>query len=142
MGVMDAPVPSEREQAKMVAEWSWRHFYTNVCIDKKYLLNHKLQVVLPHSMESAVLQITTMVAGERVKEIAYPLDWWQAFKERWFPKIILKRWPVRYHRWKVDFLYPELEVRGGHPEIAIYDSQRSKGYPSWEDRPEELKEEE
>jgi hypothetical protein len=86
------------------------------------------------------MQITTMVAGERVKEIKYPLDWWQAFKERWFPKLFLRRWPVKYHTWKVDFLYPDLEMRrGANPEIAIYDSQRSRGYPSFEDTPQEYK---
>ncbi|HEY3499508.1 MAG TPA: hypothetical protein VGK73_32685 [Polyangiaceae bacterium] len=26
---------------------------------------------------------------------SYPLDWWQAFKGRWFPQWALKRWPVR-----------------------------------------------
>jgi len=30
------------------------------------------------------------------QEIKYPLDWWQAFKERWFGKLLLKRWPVLY----------------------------------------------
>lgn len=28
----------------------------------------------------------------------YPADWWQAFKERWFPKWAKRKWPVRYSR--------------------------------------------
>jgi len=28
--------------------------------------------------------------------VSYPADWWQAVKERWFPKWAISRWPVRY----------------------------------------------
>ncbi len=27
----------------------------------------------------------------------WPTDWWQAFRERWFPAWWLRRWPVRYN---------------------------------------------
>ena len=119
---------------------AWRHFYVNAAFDKRYLTNAELHpIIVPQTMEIAVAQITVFIAGERVKEIRYPLDWWQAFKERWFPKWLLKWKPVVYHTWKIDFLYPELKLRGeAHPEIAIYDSQRSRGYPSWEDTPREF----
>lgn len=131
------------EQQEMVRqlEVAWRHFYTTATFDKKYLVNAKLHpMIIPHSMECAVAQITTMVAGERVKEIKYPMDWWQAFKERWFPKFLLKRFPVDYRIWKIDFLYPEIEWRKQlHPQIAIYDNKRSRGYPSFEDAPQEYK---
>lgn len=41
-------------------------------------------------------------------EIKYPRDWWQAFKERWFSKRMLERWPVEYkmHNIDVKTLYP------------------------------------
>jgi hypothetical protein len=29
-------------------------------------------------------------------ECSYPKDWWEAFKERWFPKFLLNRYPVEY----------------------------------------------
>jgi hypothetical protein len=36
------------------------------------------------------------VAGEQKTEtLCYPADWWQAFKERWFPAWALKRWPAK-----------------------------------------------
>jgi hypothetical protein len=28
----------------------------------------------------------------------FPLTWWDAVKERWFPAWALRRWPVRYRR--------------------------------------------
>jgi hypothetical protein len=33
---------------------------------------------------------------DAVPPVQYPKDWWEAFKERWFPKWLLKRYPVRY----------------------------------------------
>jgi len=135
--------PTEGQMAMAKIEWLWRHFYTSSRIDLKYLRNSEFRSMIPSQFESAVFQITTMVAGERIKEIKYPLNWWQAFRERWFPKFVLDRWPVKYHTWKIDFLYPEIDKRSGmHPEIAIYDSQRSQGYPHYEDMPEYYDEEE
>lgn len=42
--------------------------------------------------------------------ISYPEDWWQAFKERWFTKFLLRRYPVRYteHRISLSVLYPDM----------------------------------
>lgn len=46
-------------------------------------------------------------------EIKYPQDWWQSFKERWFPDWALSRWPVRYkvHEIKAEALFPEASQR-------------------------------
>jgi hypothetical protein len=42
------------------------------------------------------------------QEIKYPRDWWQAFKERWFPKRLLEKYPVDYHVVTLDVraIYP------------------------------------
>ena len=32
----------------------------------------------------------------------WPLDWWQAVRERWFPSWWLARWPVKYRSVHVD----------------------------------------
>lgn len=41
--------------------------------------------------------------GGRVKaETQWPADWWQAFKDRWFPAWALKLWPVEYEYFIVD----------------------------------------
>lgn len=134
---------TEAGEAIKTIELTWRHFYVNATFDRKWITNVKMHPAIPQSYQIAVAQLTNIIAGERIKEIRYPLDWWQAIKERWFPKFALKWWPVRWHTFKIDFLYPEIEMRGDfHPEIAIYDSVKSRGYPSWEDKPEELEEDE
>lgn len=106
-------------------ELVWRYFYqSQVYTLPQFIKEEDFRVVLPHDFAGMVMQIKSMVAGERVHEIRYPLDWWQAFRERWFPKFWLKWYPVKYHEWHVDLLYPLVEHRKtdkyGVPEIAIY----------------------
>lgn len=52
--------------------------------------------------------------GETAKAepIQYPSDWWQAFKQRWFPRWALARWPVRLttHHITLRTLYPNFRI--------------------------------
>lgn len=43
----------------------------------------------------------------------YGGDWWQMFKQRWFPAWTLKRWPVKMCRkeWTVETIYPNLQTQ-------------------------------
>jgi len=43
-----------------------------------------------------LIGIISYIVAEKTGEamIRYPVDWWQAFKYRWFPNFILKKWPV------------------------------------------------
>lgn len=40
-------------------------------------------------------KVTEHEATDRF-EFRAPADWWQALRERWFPKWWLKKWPVKY----------------------------------------------
>lgn len=48
-------------------------------------------------------------ASIQSQRIQYPANWYEAFKERWFPPCILRRTPVRYAVVKLDVraIYPE-----------------------------------
>jgi len=54
-----------------------------------------------HARDDIMFRLRSFVWGERVDEIGikHPADWIEAFKERWFPKWILKRRPVEYTRY-------------------------------------------
>ncbi len=41
----------------------------------------------------------------------YPLDWWQAFKKQWFPRWLLKKFPVMYRTIEFDAkaYYPDFK---------------------------------
>jgi hypothetical protein len=119
-------------------EATFRHFYqTCPLLPELYLhvSEAELRVRLAHEAEVMVAQLTAMVAGERVDEIKYPLDWWEAFKGRWFPVWALRRWPVRFNTWKLDIHYPKLAVRRDGV-FRLYNSRSSTGYPHYEDRAE------
>lgn len=50
-------------------------------------------------------------SGDTIK-IKYPVDWWEAVKERWFPKWLLKKFPVKYviHTITPKIIYPTLKI--------------------------------
>lgn len=62
---------------------------------------------------------------ERV-EIQYPMTWRDAFKARWFPKWLLKRYPANYttHSITKAGLYPEIPCQGSRlvaiPYMEVY----------------------
>lgn len=82
--------------------------------------NHLLDPEVRFSeMESFVcnsvdMQIHGYVWGERGKTdtIKYPATWRDAFKERWFPKWLLARYPVSYrvHEISTTTLYPNFKI--------------------------------
>lgn len=64
------------------------------------------------TQDFVVSSITQKVWGQRLGdtiEVEYPADWWQAFKERWFPNWAKERWPVKQARTVIDVveLYPK-----------------------------------
>lgn len=63
-------------------------------------------------LDAIVLSIRGNILVDEVAqiEVKYPLDWWQAFRERWFPKCLLKRSPVQYNTQSLSarILYPHI----------------------------------
>jgi hypothetical protein len=75
-----------------------------------------------------VIELEAYVLGMPKERIAvherYPLDWWQAFRERWFPKWWLRRWPVAYKTIDIDQqlygpLCPHIAVEGLGPHALF-----------------------
>lgn len=56
------------------------------------------------------LGLVARVTGRRLPEVRYPADWWQAFKERWFPVWAKERWPVRFTTCDIQALYPDIQL--------------------------------
>lgn len=59
-------------------------------------------------------------AGKKVT-FKYPSDWWQAFKERWFPAWLLKRYPIFYtvQEFQVKATYPDLVIQSHKPVLRL-----------------------
>lgn len=55
-------------------------------------------------------------------EVKYPIDWFQAIKERFCPEFLLKKYPVKYNIVIVDFkvLYPDFKPIGKVGDYEIH----------------------
>jgi len=60
------------------------------------------------------IRVVQEVFGREVQrqECEWPRDWWQAFKERWYPAWAKRRWPVEYERFVITAreLYPDISL--------------------------------
>lgn len=50
------------------------------------------------------------IATQEEPMMRIPADWWQAFKERWYPQWLKKKSPVKYKEIVAVHRFPELEV--------------------------------
>lgn len=68
-------------------------------------------------------------AGKKVV-FKYPSDWWQAFKERWFPKWLLDRYRVvyTYKEFVVKATYPDLKIQNCEPVLRLMQTTHSDRY--------------
>lgn len=88
----------------------------------------KLEKILGDNIE---MQLRGYLWGEQWPEreaARYPSDWWQALKERWFPRWARQRWPVRYTIVKVraNVVYPDkrISLPADRYVVPIYVSSR------------------
>ncbi len=65
-------------------------------IDERLLLDAQFNIARLLSDQFRA-ELVGYLLGEDIqrKEVSYPADWWQAFKDRWFPTWARRRWPVR-----------------------------------------------
>ena len=95
--------------------------------------NMEVNCYLDRFADHIVFQIKNYFWGEKSPEliIEYPLNWWQAFKQRWFPQWALKRWPVilKVHHLNVLTIYPDLK-------ISLPKEQHIFKIMNWEDKAE------
>jgi hypothetical protein len=101
-------------------------------LDKYDIHNLTTHIYDDPMLNAKIVQIVRRIASEKLEEIEieatvkvdYPADWWQHFKERWYPKWLQKRFPVGYvsrtetKRTKADVMafYPKVSL----PEHAHY----------------------
>ena len=66
-------------------------------VDERLLMDTHFDIA-HWSLEQFSMELKGYLLGEDVqrKEITYPCDWWQAFKDHWFPAWAKRRWPILY----------------------------------------------
>ena len=62
------------------------------------LLNNLDLEIFTDKLVGRIFQLNSFVLGEIIDDVycRYPENWWQAFRERFFPAWWLKKYPVRY----------------------------------------------
>jgi len=78
------------------------------CIDTLEVSTKKMDYGNKLAVAVAMSILTEHLASARA-----PKDWWQAVKERWFSKWLLKRFPVEYSYFDLQAVYPDPFDMGG-----------------------------
>ena len=70
-------------------------FTARIYFDESVLRTMRMEAINDFRRDQMVYQLSMMVAAWREQRILrVPANWWEHFKQRWFPKWALKRWPV------------------------------------------------
>lgn len=70
-----------------------------------------------------VVRLSTFIYGETVKKTAiarYPKDWWQMFKDQYFPGRLKNKFPVKYTEHFIDVRCAYPEFRPAMPDQKHY----------------------
>lgn len=100
------PVPDNQEYTFRI-----RRLATEYAVSKGIRVKPKRFSLEAYDYDNFVLVRALVDLATQEEELCkYPDSWWQAFKERYFPRWLLKRCPVRYTEVWAYHKYPELEV--------------------------------
>ncbi len=59
---------------------------------------------LQHTIET----LSWSLLGKRIEKIKYPSTWWDAFKDRWYPKFLKKRFPINWEHFRLYNICPHI----------------------------------
>lgn len=87
-------------------------FAVEQAISRRDLAYHvNAEVFLRDVSDHLVMVLRAELASDKVRDetIRYPANWFEAFKQRWFPTWILKRFPVleTVHHYEAMRVFPE-----------------------------------
>jgi len=91
-----------------------RSLFNQVCLDKGIGIDEE-RIILRLKPEiedkiSSDLKYMINIATMEDEVVKYPSDWWQWFKQRWFPAWALKMFPIKYaHVWSIH-KFPEVSI--------------------------------
>lgn len=100
------------------------------------LLDARVVCVQDWFADHARLQLSGFLWGKTIEEheIRYPLDWWEAVKDRWAPRCFLRRWPVRHQTKTIALkaIWPTLRLMVPDHEprlVMLVNGSSVGGYP-------------
>lgn len=81
-----------------------------LCLSRKMIHDLKIDVDFDYYLDNCyirtVKEMLALKAGDRI--IRYPKNWKEAFRERWLPQWMKKRFPIKYIEYDVLVVFPNL----------------------------------
>jgi hypothetical protein len=91
-------------------------------VSREQMLNFEIEKVADDVYDYIIYKFKGFLMGEKLREekknwkVSYPATWWQMFREQYFPKWWVAKFPIRYIikkrnvTFKVYELYPKLPI--------------------------------
>lgn len=99
-----------KSQIKTI-ELKLQHFVKRMKISPRLVIeNVSTDVMLDNFCLDFEARIHARMAGQIIQTYKHPKTWLDAFKERWFPKFLLERYPVEYVIIKTWECYPAIRL--------------------------------
>lgn len=96
----------QQQMAKYVAETIFIRSAEKIDTDNLPIDKMRMSAVMEAGTRGLIVSIDSYFHAIPERRICvhkkWPLDWWQAFRERWFPEWWLKKHPVEWDRVDVD----------------------------------------
>ena len=109
-------------------------FFTEAMLSKDLLLGykHELNILIEPICHNLIFHLESRIWGQQLKNrvFKYPLDWWEAVKERFAPAWFLKKYPVKYKTIDIDakLLYPNLQIQVPNEQYVVCMQAYEKPY--------------
>ena len=104
---------------------------STIYLTDELLLDTECHAVYSEMLKGLLVRLKGYIWGENQEPIYYPVDWWQAVKDRWFPAWLKEQYPVRYTEISIKVLYPELKIsmpKEKHSVIIDKYTESRQGY--------------
>jgi hypothetical protein len=82
----------------------------NRAFTNEYLMNVKTYTDYDVLSGTTQVSVRGYIWGEELVDVSFPRDWWQAFKDRWFPQWLKRRFPVMKTRIEGMAYFPKLQL--------------------------------
>ena len=91
-------------------------FQQKVYLLDDFLHSMDVDVYIDFVFNNVVAEFRNEILGRTIQEIKYPENWIESLKERFAPKVLLKKYPVKYKIHHVNEYYPYISM----PNEQVY----------------------
>lgn len=125
---MAVPLPIREDSIFKAVELEKYLFASTQHISRRFAEEMRVSSEISPVVNGMIFTLTQAIWGHKVGDrvAEYPADWWQAVKERFFPRWAQRRWPVKYKQ--VEFetrdLFPEVKGEPGSHRVLLYKKDR------------------